>query len=65
MDAVAALHVGETNHGLRPVQGMGTSGDVAGPLRRVEVLKYQDGAMKVVEVPTGAASKRTSSSWCP
>ena len=63
MDAVAALHVGETTHGLRPVHGLGTSGDVAGTLRRVEVLKYQDGAMNVAAVMPGAVIERTSSSW--
>ncbi len=62
--AVEALEVGAMHHGLRG-QGVGVPGDVAGPLRRVEALKDQDGAIKVVEVPPGTASKRTSSSWCP
>ena len=57
------MDVGVMNHGLRPVQGVGMSGDVAGPLRSVEVLKYQDGAMNVAAVMPGAVIERTSSSW--
>ena len=34
-------------------------------LRRVEGLKYQDGAVKVMEVASGVAKLRTSSSWYP
>ena len=59
---VEVLEVGVIHQGLLGGQGMGALAAVAGPLRRVEVLKYQDGAMKVVEGPPGAANKRTSSS---
>ena len=60
---VEAMEVGVMHQGLLGGQGMGALAAVAGPLRRVEVLKYQEGAMKVVEGPPGAV-KRTSSSWC-
>ena len=63
MVAVEALEVGVMTHGLRPGQGVGVSGDVTGPLRSVEVLKYQDGAMNVAAVMPGSVMERTSSSW--
>ena len=59
---VEALEVGVMHHGLLGGQGVGVSRAVAGPLRRVEALKYQDGAINVVEVPPGAVTERTSSS---
>ena len=60
---VEVLEAGARHQGLLGRRGMGVLAAVAGPLRRVEVLKYQEGAMKVVEGPPGAV-KRTSSSWC-
>ena len=61
---VEVLEVGVIHQGLSGGQGMGALAAVAGPLRRVEVLKYQEGAMKVVEGPPGAVTRRTSSSLC-
>ena len=54
---------GVRHQGLLGRRGMGVSAAVAGLLRRMEVLKYQEGAMKVVEGPPDAI-RRTSSSWC-
>ena len=65
MGAVEACDVEVVTQGSSPGHGMGTSGEVRGPLRRVEVLKYQEGAMDVMGVTPGAVSERTSSSWYP
>ena len=65
MGAVEAFDVGVVIQGSGPGNGMGTSGEVRGPLQRVEVLKYQEGAMNVMGVTPGAVSERTSSSWYP
>ena len=62
---VEAFDVGVVIQGLGPGNGMGTSGEVPGRLRRVEVLKYQEGAMNVMGATPSAVSERTSSSWYP
>ena len=58
MGAVEVFDVGVVIQGSGAGNGMGTSG-------RVEVLKYQEGAMNVMGVTHDAVSERTSSSWYP
>ena len=65
MGAVEVFDVGVVIQGSGAGNGMGTSGEVRGRLRRVEVLKYQEGAMNVMGVTPGAVSERTSISWYP